>query len=273
MTPQGTDDDLAYTAVIRTHHCDELLRSTVQSLREQTTPPREILFVDSSRDPGCTAALQALGDTVVVYPPDTPFNFSKALNLGVAAASQPQVLLISSHVVLRHPTLLQNGWTSARQLRAEAVYWIPSLDGRLACRCINADTFDGYNGLSNACAMLPAARVRQRPFREEVFAAEDQEWAAWFFRAEHGTILQIAHPDFDYLNPNANALKTINEEIAIAYYAYPRNRRLDRILLRCARGAVALWRERPRLAQMHWEIAKGLFLAKFRRPTRASRYF
>lgn len=263
----------SYTALIRTPHCDALLAQVVQALRSQTSPPREIVFVDSSHDDACTAALQALGGRVVRYPDDTPFNFSKALNLGVAAASQPLVLLISAHVVLAHPTVVENGWSSAQAVGAQAAYWIPATDGHLACRCISPETFDGYNGLSNACALLPTALLRERPFREEVFAAEDQEWAAWFFRTHHGTVLQIAHPDLQYLNPHTNTLKTINEEIAIAYYVYPRNRWLDRILMRCARCMLALWRHRPRAAQMHWQIAKGLFLANFKRPSRASRYF
>lgn len=262
----------AYTALIRTHRCDALLERTVQSLRGQTTAPREILFVDSSHDPACAAALRALGGRVVLYP-EVPFNFSKALNLGVAAASQPLVLVISSHVVLAHPTMIDNGWAAARAVDAQGLYWVPSLDGRLGCRRISADAFDGHNGLSNACALLPTALLRERPFREEVFAAEDQEWAAWFFKTHRGNLLQIAHPDLQYLNPNANELKTINEEIAIAYYAYPRSRGLDRILLRCARGMLALWRRRPHAAHMHWEIAKGLFMAHFRRPSRASKYF
>jgi glycosyltransferase involved in cell wall biosynthesis len=262
----------AYTALIRTHRCDALLERTVQSLREQGIAPREIVFVDSSRDPACTAALRALGGRIVAYP-DGPFNFSKALNLGVAAASQPWVLLISSHVVLAHPSMIETGWAEAEAAGAQGLYWIASLDGRLALQCIAADAFDGHNGLSNACALLPATLMRERPFREEVFAAEDQEWAAWFFRTHRGRMLRITHPALKYLNPNANELKKINEEIAIAYYAYPRNRRLDRILLRCARGLLALWRRRPRAAHMHWEIAKGLFMANFRRPSRASRYF
>jgi glycosyltransferase involved in cell wall biosynthesis len=271
MTPAAAVSP-AYTALIRTHRCDALLERTVQSLREQTTPPSEIVFVDSSHDPACAAALQALGGRVVAYP-DGPFNFSKALNIGVAAASQPLVLMISSHVVLAHPTMIENGWHSATATGARGLYWIPSLDGRLACHCIAPDTFDGHNGLSNACALLPTELLRERPFREEVFAAEDQEWAAWFFKTHRGSMLRITHPDLQYLNPNANELKTINEEIAIAYYAYPRNLRLDHILMRCARGLLAFWRRRPRAAYMHWEIAKGLFMANFRRPSRASRYF
>ncbi len=261
-----------YDAIIRTDHHDATLERAVAALRRQTMPPRRIIFVDSSCDSACRDHLTTLGDTVVPYP-QSVFNFSIAINVGVAAATSPRVLLISSHVVLDDPRLIEEGCARARDAAAEVVYWIPADDGVAEVFRVDKNLFDGHNGLSNACAMLPRPTALERPFSAEVFSAEDQEWAGWFLRERHGSTLRVKLPHVLYLNRNINMLKTINEEIAIAYFTDRRWLRPHRIIERVLRAALAVFRRRPERARMHWEIAKGLLAANFRKPARLSKYY
>ncbi len=261
-----------YDAVIRTDRYTPTLERAVAALRRQTTPPRRIIFVDSSDDAGCRDQLMALGDSVVPYPAFA-FNFSIAINVGVAAATALHVLLISSHVVLEDPQLIEDGCARAHDAGAGIVYWTHAVTGVFQVFTVDKTSFDGRNGLSNACAMLPRACALERPFRAEVFSAEDQEWAGWFLRERRGRSLRVEHPHALYLNPHVNILKTINEEIAIAYFTDRRGLRPHRIVERLLRAALAALRRRPERARMHWEIAKGLLMANFRQPVRRSRYY
>ena len=265
--------DTRYTAIIRTDRCDELVRRMVALLQQQTLPPSEIVFVDSSRSPTCSQELQQLGGTVVPYPPE-PFNFSKAINVGVAAARHANCLIISSHVLLHEKDFIADGVRAAQQHDCRVLYWagIP-LSGETGYFKITAANFSGNNGLSNSCGMVPTELLRERPFRPEVFSAEDQEWAAWYLRVRKGSSMRAIQPGLEYCNPHMNATKKINEEIAIAYYVYRRNLLPDYIGKRYLRALLAAVRRRPDRARLHWEIAKGLTLAIFRKPVRQSKYF
>lgn len=266
-------EDSSYTAIIRTDRCDDIVRDMVSHLRAQSVPPDNILFVDSSRSIKCLKELQALGAIVVTYP-DEPFNFSKAINIGVDAAERENCLIISSHVILHRSTFIADGLSAARQNNCDVLYWaispVKGVDGNYV---ITTENFNGKNGLSNSCALIPTALLRQRRFREEVFSAEDQEWASWYLRQRRGRVMRTVHSGFEYQNPNVNATKKINEEIAIAYYTYRRNLMPDYIAARLLRALLAAVRRRPERARMHWEIVKGLTSAIFKKPVRQSKYF
>lgn len=262
-----------YSAIIRTDRCDDLVRRMATCLRAQSLPPSEIIFVDSSGSTSCSDDLGKLGARVIRYPTE-PFNFSKAINVGIDAAQFENCLIISSHVLLHDVDLLANGVHAAQKQNCSVVYWAPVPDGATAgSRKVSAAVFNGTNGLSNSCGFAPTALLRKRPFREDVFSAEDQEWAAWYLRECHGNSLGILAPGLQYLNPNMNATKIINQEIAIAYYVYRRNLLPDYIGKRYLRALLAAVRRRPDRARLHWEIAKGLTLAIFRKPVRQSKYF
>lgn len=260
-----------YAAVIRTHACGPLLEQVVASLKAQTWAPARIVFVDSSRDPAVRERLLRLGE-VVTYP-DEVFNYSVAINVGMAAVAEPHALLISAHVRLDDPEVVERALSAAAGEGVEVVYWRHAASGQPARAVIGAEQFDGYNGLSNACAFFPTRLVKERPFRVDVFSAEDAEWAAWFFRHRHGRVMRVDDPFVKYENPHVNARKTINEELAIAYFAYPRNRWPDKIAARVGRAALALVRGRKDRARMHWEIGTGLLLMWFRAPNGTSKYF
>jgi glycosyltransferase involved in cell wall biosynthesis len=269
---QSDSSSPPYDAVIRTDHASALLERCIAALRQQTAPPRRILIVDSSRDLLCRERLLELSDFVIQYPA-IPFNFAHALNLGIEAAEGIQVLLLSSHVILDNRTLIEEGRTLGRQHDAGVVYWKPTTLRSRRLQITEGRTFDGYNGLSAVCALVPRAETLARPFRTEVFSAEDQEWAGWYLRAKAGRALQIEHPDLEYLNPKKNIQKSINEEISIAYFTNRNLLRPRHIAFRILRAALATLRNHPDRARLHWEIAKGLCIANFKQPNRESRYY
>lgn len=261
-----------YSAVIRVEKCSRVFLNTLHGLRAQSTPPTEIVLVDSSRDPQERAHLAELGCKVVVYP-DEPFNFSKAINLGAAAATSDWLLVISSHFVLNGPLVLQRADEDRIGNQCALFYIYASAQRVERLTVIDAKRFNGHNGLSNTCAMVPRELVVNRPFREEVFSAEDQEWSSWFFKVKRGRMLRIESAAASYLNPNSNLFKLVNEEIAIAYFTRKRELWPDRIAARVLRALLALLRGRKARAQMHWAIAKGLTCAIFKQPIRRSKYY
>jgi glycosyltransferase involved in cell wall biosynthesis len=270
--PHSNDIHSPYDAVIRTDHASALLERCIAALRQQSESPRRILIVDSSHDSLCRERLLKWSDFVIQYPA-IPFNFAHALNLGIEAADGPQVLLLSSHAQLGDRTLIEEGRALGKQHDAGVIYWKQTTLSSERLQITDRDTFDGYNGLSAVCALIPRAEALARPFRTEVFSAEDQEWAGWYLRTKAGRVLQIERPGFEYLNPNKNLQKSINEEISIAYFTNRSLLRPRHIALRILRAGLASLRRHPDRARLHWEIAKGLCIANFKQPANSSRYY
>ncbi len=267
-----------YAAVIRAHAASDLLAGAIAKLRAQTAPPEAVIIVDSSHTASVTERFAAWADRVVPYPHE-PFNYSKALNLGIAASEAPLTFALSSHVMLDDPKLIAAGWAAALERQMEIVFWTradtPEDETRLD---INRRSFNGRNGIGNSSAMYPTRLLRDRPFREEVFSAEDQEWTRYYIRSFKRPVLRIQTMGLRYLNPNHGAAtwsheKLLNEELAIGHFV---NRRLimpDRIAARLARGVLASLRRRPDRARLHFGIARAMLSANFVPPKRHSRYF
>lgn len=267
-----------YAAVIRAYEFRPLLRDVITKLRAQTAPPARILIVDSSHSDAVRRDFLSVADDVLPYP-DEPFNFSKALNIGFSGHDLPLTLSISSHVFLDDPGMIEAGWRDAQSRGIEVVYWTPPTEeGRNKSVDITRRNFDGRNGLGNTCGLIPTERVLSRPFRDEVFSAEDQEWTKAYLQTVSKPLLRIETQDLRYLNPqhgakNWSETKLLNEELAIGHFV---NRRLiypDRILARICRGVLATLRGRRDRARMHFGIAKAMISANFVAPKRQSKYF
>ncbi|NVO29140.1 glycosyltransferase family 2 protein [Donghicola sp. C2-DW-16] len=267
-----------YGAVIRAYQYTDILEEVVKTLRAQTVPPKEIIFVDSSRNAETTAKFAALGVTIVPYS-DEEFNYSRAINLGVAANPEPLTLIISSHVLLG-AGLVERGWRDAQAHGLEIVFWSQPTSGKLgeSGYIVDLKNFDGTNGIGNSASLIPTSRIVERPFREEVFSAEDQEWSKYYYKTFRRGSWCVETNEMQYLNPNHGKSvwsweKLLNEELSIGYFV---NRRLimpDRIAIRVLRGVLATVRRRPERARMHFCIATAFFMANFRRPKAKSRYF
>jgi glycosyltransferase involved in cell wall biosynthesis len=262
-----------YSAIIRTLCSFPQVEEVVRALRAQSLPPREIIVVDSGSPDDERSRLRRLADTFIDFPPE-PFNFSKALNLGVEAATTPSCLMISSHFVLDDATLVE-ACIRETEARGMSVYYVSNVRRKRTAKytVVSAVNFNGFNGFSNACGFVPTALVRERPFREDVFACEDQEWAAWYLRERRGAILKVRSPSIRYLNPRVNVEKKINEELAVACFVERRRLSPRHIAWRIMRsGFFTVTANWPRAA-FERRVARELWRARRQTPRKPSRYF
>ena len=262
-----------YSAIIRTFCSFPQVEEVVHSLRTQSFPPREILVVDSGSPDDERSRLRCLADTFIEFPPES-FNFSKSLNLGIAAVTTPFCLMISSHFVIDDATLIEECIREMKARGTTAFYVSNARRNRSRkYSVISVSNFDGFNGFSNACGFVPTATVRERKFREDVFACEDQEWAAWYIREQHGTILKVRSPAIRYLNPRLNSEKKLNEELAVACFVDRRRLSLRHIVWRLARAGFFTVTGSQARAVFERRLAGELWRARRRTPEKPSRYF
>lgn len=268
---------MKYTALIRTYNSFPLVKDVVAALRAQSVPPEKIIAVDSNSCREQRLALNDICDEVVDYPSE-PFNYSKAINIGIAACDTEYVLIISSHVVLTDPYLISYGINHILLEGGDRCLGCCFNQGGDTTKTYGVSRVDKSNfslrlGLSNSCAFLKKQYILDRPFREDVFSAEDQEWASYYLRQQNALFFSFHSIFVKYLNPNVNELKTLNEFISMAYFTHPELRGPKYVIPRLARSLLALLRNRPDRAKYHFEMAKELFLTNFRKPVRLSSYF
>lgn len=266
-----------YTALIRTFNSMPLLQDVLDALQKQSLPPTQIVIVDSSNDLSQRGKIESLGFPVVRYPDSEEFNFSKAINIGVDAIVTDAVLVISSHVILGNTKLIEDGFNSNDFNDDDYMGFclIPSADPDVKWRKTRVDKVNFSPDLcaSNSCTLLKTTWIKARPFREDVFSAEDQEWAAFYLRNKNAYFNNIFTHDVRYMNVHFNTQKLINEQIALAYFTFPEMLSYKNILLRFVRAIVAMLRSRQERAKLHFIVARELFLARFRKPSKKSKYF
>jgi glycosyltransferase involved in cell wall biosynthesis len=262
-----------YTAIIRTYRSFPLVEDAIRALRQQSLPPAEVIVVDSgSPEDECTR-LRALGDRFIAYP-DEPFNFSKALNIGVAEVSTPFCLMLSSHYVIDDPQLIARCLADCEHHKAQAFFVTNACaSGIHKVDVMSAGNFNGANGFSNTCGMVPTEAVKRRPFREDVFSCEDQEWAAWYLRDEAQLILKVSSPGIRYLNPRMNLTKTLNEELAIACFIDRSRLSPTNVAKWAARSLVSVAKGDWPRARFKLALAHELWKARHSPPQKLSRYF
>lgn len=263
----------SYTAVVRTYKSFPLVEAVIAALRAQSCPPEQVVVVDSGSPEHEQDQLKQLADVFIRYP-DEPFNFSKAINIGVAVVHTTHVLIISSHFMLDGPDVIEHCFAQARDRRLDAFFLTNRCDApHLQVGVVSRDNFNGANGYSNSCGMLPTAQVKLRPFREDVFACEDQEWARWYLMDLGRSILKVSTPHTRYLNQRVNLTKTLNEELAIACFIDRGRLSLLNILLWALRSGVSMLKQDMPRARFKLQLARELFKARTTPPTKVSRYF
>lgn len=264
-----------YTALIRTNNSLPLVEQVVAKLKSQSCPPKTILCVDSHSSPEQKLRLSEIFDVVVDYPQQEEFNYSKAINIGVEACLTAHVLIISSHVLLNSDQLIESCTdflSEENECLGFSIYEAPQNANTVSLR-VDTSNFSPLIGLSNSCAFLRVRDINARPFREDVFSAEDQEWVAHYIRNHNAYFFSVGTPDMKYLNQYTNDLKKINEEVSMAYFTHPQLRSPKSITLRFLRAILAYVRNRPMRAKLHMIVAKELFLSHFRKPSRKSKYY
>ncbi|MGB7565977.1 MAG: glycosyltransferase family A protein [Prochlorococcaceae cyanobacterium] len=266
------DTNRTYAVLIRTFNSESTLPATIASLRAQTCPAGEWVFVDS----GSTDATQRLIPCGAKWHRYTgaDFNYSRSLNEGIAHVRLPLVLIISSHTRLENSAAMAY---SLSLLKSDpllgGVYFSDEPNVPLQYTNIERESFDGFNGLMNTCALVRTQLLRERPFREEVFSAEDQEWSAWLLNERGGRIARMSGAERHCDNPQKySPLKTLNEYVSIAYFT---NRRLlkwrnigRQLWLACAPASA-----RRSGRRFYLRLALRLVACHFHPPRYSSKYF
>lgn len=260
-----------YTAILRTYKSAPLVFDAIAKLKSQGHAPTKIVVVDSGSDADECHRLRELSDEFIDIS-DREFNFSYAINVALPHCVGSHALVISSHVLLDHTDLMQRAFQAVTQHGAIGFYLFQDAHQDFQVERIDTHSFDGYNGYANACGCLPLAWLARRNFREEVFSAEDQDWAAWAF-AQGASILRIGSQHVRYLNARVNLQKKLNEEVAIAYFVKPDRLGIPNIVFWVARAAYSLLKFDMEKVRFKLAVALELFKARSSPPTRPSRYF
>lgn len=212
---------MEYCALIRTFNSRNTIQRTIASLACQSHPPVEYIVIDSGSTDG---TLDVLPPTAIVHTfSGSVFNYSEALNQGIAYITTEAVLIISSHTSLMNSNSMEYALALlANEDRVGAAYFSDEIGGSHSSTIIDTSQFNGFNGLWNTCAVIRADLLRQRPFRAEVFAAEDQEWASWLLNTKKMVTARISGGGMRNDNPRRYSIrKRLNDYVSVAIYAKP----------------------------------------------------
>lgn len=217
----------SYSAVIRTWNSERTLLKTIRSLQIQDARPKEIFIVDSGSSDRTLELAMNCGVTIIHYPASLSFNYSKALNIGIAAATCDAILIISSHTVIPYKNIAQEMLDAVLATGVVGAYCVTKWFGdrtRTHLRKagpiirleVDKNTFDGYNGLWNTCSMIRKSAWDNHPFDETAWTAEDQLWALWHFQQGGWKTIRLACTGAIDLNPRRSKWKAVREHVAIA---------------------------------------------------------
>jgi glycosyltransferase involved in cell wall biosynthesis len=238
--------------------------------------PAQYIFVDSGSDDKTFSLLPA--SAILHHFTEPEFNFSAALNEGMRYVVTDYVLIISSHTVLENSNSIEYALSLLRSNEViGAAYFMRDNVGELRHEVIDKNTFDGYNGLWNTCAVVKAGLVKQRGFRPEVFSAEDQEWARWLFYEENKKTARIEGGGMSNQS-NTNSVKhglkkALNEHVSIAYFANRKLLGLANLLRIACRIIKPTRRLGAEVRLLNVLLLCRLVACRFRAPKYKSTYF
>lgn len=170
------------SVVVRVKNEAPAMSELLANLAAQTIADRsQVIVVDSGSTDGTVDVVRRADAQLIEIPPED-FTYGYALNLGCAEAEAPVIIALSAHAFPCDE------------------HWLAHMldvfeDERVACACGYDRAPDGGElteqvlqdaehahryprfGYSNASGAFRAALWRERPFREDMPASEDKEWA------------------------------------------------------------------------------------------------
>lgn len=178
------------SVIIRTKNEELWLDACLFAVSHQDVGVPEIVLVDNDSTDGTLAIARKYGCRLL-HLSDSQFNYSRALNMGIAAASNPYIAILSGHCVP-----VEEQWLGRMMMHFDddavaAVYgrqeplpdsspmdkrdlWITfGLERKIQRR----DFF-----FHNANSMIRRAVWDQVPFNENINGVEDQDWAKKILR-------------------------------------------------------------------------------------------
>jgi glycosyltransferase involved in cell wall biosynthesis len=156
------------------------------------------------------------------------FNYSRSLNQGFSCLETDYVFIISSHTILSDPMIASYMIHPLEEdENVIASYVVPSDEREPSLDVVSSRisrlNFNGWNGLWNTCALIRRSRWLDRNFSEFLWAAEDQEWAAWWFSA-NPELTVVRYEGLSVANRNPKMLfawKLCSDYVSIATYSLP----------------------------------------------------
>lgn len=217
------------SVIIRTKNSGKTIKTCLYYLKKQTIKVDEVIIVDSGSTDNTLGVANDYNCIILRYP-EEPFNYSKAINIGVNNAKNQAVLILSSHVYMNnikslefmYHYLYQNEMVSAvssypfRKGRTQDISSLKNVKWNFT----TLSTFKGAT-MSNACALIKKKYWREYNFNIEIPAAEDQDWILYHMKYNNLGHVSILSPYVEYKNPYINERKRINDYIAIGRYIYP----------------------------------------------------
>ncbi|MEM1326641.1 MAG: glycosyltransferase family A protein [Bacteroidota bacterium] len=253
------------SVVIRTKNSSSTIGNCLQSLTRQTVT-QDIIIVDSGSTDDTLDIVYRYPCRILHYPKTEVFNYSAALNMGIAAATYPCVLLLSSHVELQHEQSLE--WMqhflltdevvksvslsrSARRMVGEELVTFEQVDWYT----VDISNFRGQ-GMFNYCAMIRKSDWEVQAFDVTMPACEDQAWINHFIQTQNAKAVIIRYPYVHYDNPYYNLSKDIRDHLVIAQRVHP------------YQGSAAFIKQKYRIAwrylrNRNWQRARHEFLLGF----------
>jgi len=180
------------SVLIRTFNSSKTLEAVMTAL--PLAEGDEFVVVDSGSTDETVAIARRRGARLLR--PEGPFNYSRSLNLGFAAARNPWVLVLSSHCIPASAGMLG----LLRQTASEAAASVAVIYGHAdLCKPRDAAAAPEYidqarwersrpQTAGNRLALYRRACWVEHPFAEYLVAAEDLEWFLWALRRGYSAL-------------------------------------------------------------------------------------
>jgi rhamnosyltransferase len=215
------------SVVIRAKDEAASIGRTLDVLLAQTLSDQaEIIVVDSGSTDGTVGIVRRAGVGLIEIPPEE-FTYGGALNTGCAATRGRLIVALSAHAFPPDERWLERmGAAMSGERVACACGYATAPDGGRLEGTIRQDAEHARRyprwGYSNASGCFRAELWRQRPFRDDMPASEDREWALhWLDRGWVSVVdpaLAVEH-DHGGESPRSTYVRAFREWEAISYYA------------------------------------------------------
>jgi glycosyltransferase involved in cell wall biosynthesis len=251
-------DPFAISVVIRTRDSARTLERVLLGLGRAAGD--EVIVVDSGSQDATLAIARNHG--AVIVPAPGPFNYSRSLNLGFAAAKNPWVLALSSHAIPIVDQFLELHRAAIRQFPADvAVGYAPStISDQTGAGAVAGEvhfySLENYLPVEPFCgngnAIYRRTAWETLPFDESIRTAEDKLWLRELFQ-RGGRIAYIP------------AARTLNCNQASLAYMFRKGYSDARA--RCQKGSAAGPAHRPMRLYDFGGAMKKLAMKKLRGET------
>lgn len=135
---------------------------------------------------------------VLHWPTGKPFSYPATLNMDIAEAKGDLILIASSHTELKGADESPGAWP-----------------GRLV-NVVDRSSFNGTNGLWNACSLILRKAWQDHPLPEDMPTAEDQAWARWQYDQRDACTVSIRDLVLRYLSREDTVRKSAFEAAVVA---------------------------------------------------------